>query len=117
VATATATSAAKKVVRPSKKAATKPLSTLGFSLSKRPAVQIGTKLLLDDTIYGGKCPREVIDHLFVYEVVSMHENGKTVKVKYNNQVIGEGGDKYRVYKEGDDIQVRVGSLSFAFLIR
>jgi hypothetical protein len=42
LATATATSAAKKSVPSSKKAATKPLSSLGFSSSKRLAVQIGT---------------------------------------------------------------------------
>jgi hypothetical protein len=104
-ATATATSAAKKSVPSSKKAATKPLSSLGFSSSKHPAVQIGTKVLLDDSIYHGKCPHEVQEHLFVYEVVGVHENGKFVKVQYNNQVVCNGGDKYRVYKEGDEVQV------------
>jgi hypothetical protein len=42
-------------------------------------------------------------------VVGVHENGKAVKVQYNNQVVCNGGDnsgdKYRVYKEGDEVQV------------
>ena len=60
---------------------------IGFSSSKRPAVQIGVKLLLDDSIYHGNCPPEVKKHLFVYEVIQLHENGKTAQVKYLDQVV------------------------------
>jgi hypothetical protein len=113
LATATATSGQKKSVPPLKKAGTtKSLSSLGFSSSKRPSVQIGTKILLNDSIYGGKCPEGVRKHMFVYEVVELHPNGRTVKVQYNNQVVRQGGDKYRVYKEGDDVQVRCFRISF-----
>jgi hypothetical protein len=105
---AAATSSAKKVVskNPKTPLKTKPLLSLGFSSTKRPAVQIGVKLLLDDIIYVGICPSEVKKHMFVYEVVSLNEGGRTAKVKYLEQVVKEGGNRYRVYKEGDKVQVR-----------
>jgi hypothetical protein len=43
--------------------------------------------------------------MFVYEVVDLFENGKA-KVKYLEQVVKEGGNRYRVYKEGEKAQVR-----------
>jgi hypothetical protein len=43
--------------------------------------------------------------MFVYEVVELFENGKA-KVKYLEQVVKEGGNRYRVYKEGEKAQVR-----------
>jgi hypothetical protein len=111
LATGSATSSAKKTsVTTKKQAATKPLSSLGFSSSKRPAVQVGVKLLLDDSIYHGNCPPEVKKHLFVYEVVQLHENGKTAQVKYVDQVVKEGGNRFTVYKEGDDVQASLGFL-------
>jgi hypothetical protein len=111
VATATATSSAKKTLPPSKKAVTKSLSSLGFSSSKRPAVPIGTKVLLNDSIYlRGQCPPGVKEHMFVYEVVQWNQNSTIAKVQYINQVICQGGDKYRVYKEGDDVQARIDRL-------
>jgi hypothetical protein len=110
-ATATATSTAKKSV--GKKPVTQPLSSLGFSSSKRAAIQIGTKVLLDDRIYvGGKCPAEVKNHWFVYEVVELNENGRSWKVLFKEQVVREGGDKYRVYKEGEKPQVRTFWICF-----
>jgi hypothetical protein len=98
VATATTTSAAKKSV--TKKPVTKLLSLLGFSSSKRTTIQIGTKLLLDESIYRGKCPPSVKEHMFVYEIVQVHDTGKLWKAQYKDQVVCVGGDKYRVYKEG-----------------
>jgi hypothetical protein len=108
VATATATSSAKKTLPPSKKAATKSLSSLGFSSSKRPAIPIGTKVLLDNSIYPhGQCPPGVEEHMFVFEVAQWNQNSPIAKVQYINQVIRQGDDKYQVYKEGDDVQVRI----------
>jgi hypothetical protein len=45
--------------------------------------------------------------MFVYEVVQWNQNSMIAKVQYINQVIRQGGDKYRVYKEGNDVQVRI----------
>jgi hypothetical protein len=88
VATVTAVSSAKKTLPPSKKAATKSLLSLGFSSSKRPAVPIGTKALLDDSIYPhGQCPPGEKEHMFVYEVVQWNQNCTIAKVQYINQVI------------------------------
>jgi hypothetical protein len=108
LATATATSSAKKSVasrNPKTPLKAKRLSSLGFSSTKRPAVQIGVKLLLDDSTYLGICPSEVTNHMFVYEVVKLFENGKA-KVKYLEQVVKEGGNRFLVYKEGEKAQVR-----------
>lgn len=117
LATGSATSSAKKTsVTTKKQAAAKPLLSLGFSSSKRPAVQIGVKLLLDDSIYHGNCPPEVKKHLFVYEVVQLHENGKTAQVKYLDQVVKEGGNRFTVYKEGDDVQASYGLRSWFFVL-
>lgn len=85
---------------------TKPLSNHGFSKKKRPKYQPGTKILLDDTIYDDKVPADVKGHYFLYEVSEIHDGGKTVKVQYKDQVIKKSGDHFRVYKEGDDPQVR-----------
>jgi hypothetical protein len=82
------------------------LSTLGFSLSKRPTIHVGTKLLLDESIYRKtKVPVAVKNHYFVYEVLQVHSNGKDITVLYKNQVIKKGGDAFRVYKDSDDAQV------------
>jgi hypothetical protein len=107
-AAATATSSAKKSLPPSKKVATKSLSTLGFSSLKRPLVPIGTKVLLEDSIYprGQRLPG-VKEHMFVYEVVQWNQNSTIAKVQDINQVIRQGGDKYQVYKEGNDVQVQI----------
>jgi hypothetical protein len=84
--------------------------SLGFSSLKRPAVPIGTKVLLNDSIYPhGQSPPEVKEHMFVYEVfvyeaVQWNQNSTIAKVQYINQVICQGGNKYRLYKEGDDVQ-------------
>jgi hypothetical protein len=95
VATATATSSAKKSLPQSKKAATKSLSSLGFFSSKQPAVPIGTTVLLNDSIYPrGQCPPGVKEHMFVYEVVQWNQNSTIAKVQYINQVICQGGNKY-----------------------
>jgi hypothetical protein len=91
-ATATATSAAKKSV--AKKLGTKPLSLLGFSSSERTTIQIGAKLLLNESIYLGKFPPSVKEHMFVYEIVQVHDTGKLWKVQYTDQVVRVGGDKY-----------------------
>jgi hypothetical protein len=64
-------------------------------------------LLLDESIYRGKCPPSVKEHMFVYEIVQVHDTGKLWKAQYKDQVVRVGGDKYRVYKEGSDAQVRV----------
>jgi hypothetical protein len=45
--------------------------------------------------------------MFVYEIVQVHDTGKLWKAQYKDQVVRVGGDKYRVYKEGSDAQVRV----------
>jgi hypothetical protein len=45
--------------------------------------------------------------MFVYELVQWNQNSTIAKVQYINQVIRQGGDKYQVYKEGDDVQVRI----------
>jgi hypothetical protein len=72
------------------------LSSLGFSSTKRPEYQVGTKMLLDDTIYNDKVPPSVKGHFFVYEISSIDANGKTVTIEYKNQVITNGGDRFRV---------------------
>ena len=92
---------------PTKSTVTQPLSSLGFSSSKRPKYHVGTKVLLDDSIYDDKVPEEVKGHFFVYEIVSTVENGKSVMLQYKDQVIRAGGDSFWVYIEGTDPQVRL----------
>jgi hypothetical protein len=84
---------------------TKLLSLLGFSSSKRTTIQIGTKLLLNESIYRGKCPPSVKELMFDYEVVQVHDTGKLWKAQYKDQVVRVGGYKYHVYKEGSNAQV------------
>jgi hypothetical protein len=96
---------AKGTKTPTKSTVTRPLSTLGFSSTKRPKYQLGTKLLLDDTIYQDKAPAEVKGHFFVYEIVKLCDSGRSVTIQYKNLVIKNGGDHFRVYKEGEDTQV------------
>jgi hypothetical protein len=87
------------------------LSSLGFSSSKRPQYKLGTKLLLDTSIYNDEdaIPEKVVDHLFVYEIVEISENGNTVKILYKNQVIADGGNKFRQYKDSEEAQVSFSS--------
>jgi hypothetical protein len=80
---------------------TKP-SSLAFLSSKRPQYQVGTKLLLDTGIYNDDVPEKVIDHMFVYKKVELYPNGTTVKIEYKNQVILEGGNKFRQYKDSKE---------------
>ena len=58
--------AVEKSTEKNKNSRTVPLSTMGFSASKRPQFNIGTKILLDDTIYEDGPPETVMGHLFVY---------------------------------------------------
>lgn len=81
------------------------LSALGFSSSKRPKFPIGTKILLDETIYNTKVPPDVQGHLFVYEITEVGDDGKSVTVLYKKQVIRKGGHLFRVYDDDDDPQV------------
>jgi hypothetical protein len=92
---------------PTKITITKPLSTHGFSTTKKPRFDKGTKICLDDSIYDSEVPESVRGHLFVYEVCEVHDNGKTVEVVFKEQVIEAAGDRFKVYKEGDDKQVRL----------
>ena len=94
----------KKSAKSSKKkqAVTKPLTNFAFSSTKRVQYPVGTKLLLSDKIYEkNKVPAEVRGHLFVYEIVSFEADGKNVKLLYKEQVVKDGGNWFRVYKEGD----------------
>jgi hypothetical protein len=117
VATATATFSTKKCVPLLKKAATKSLLSLGFSKLKGPAIPIGTKVLLNHSIYPrGQCPPGVKEHMFVYKVVQWNQNSMIAKVQYINQVICQGGDKYQVYKEGNDVQVYVLIVDVVFIL-
>jgi hypothetical protein len=73
------------------------LSTLGFLSLKRPTIHVGTKLLLDKSIYRKtKVPVAVKNHFFVYEVLQVHSNIKDITVLYKNQVIKKGGDVFGV---------------------
>ena len=95
-------------------------ATLGFSSTKRPKYQVGTKMLLDDSIYNGKVPDEVKDHLFVYEITDVGDDGNAVTVMFKNQVITPGGNRFRVYQEGDEQQVSswmCSLLSFCFFLQ
>jgi hypothetical protein len=55
----------------------------------------------------GQCPPGVKEHMFVFEVVQWNQNSTIAKVQYINQVICQGGGKYQVYKEGNDVQVHI----------
>jgi hypothetical protein len=96
---------AKGAKTPTKKPGPKPLSALGFSATKRQQFNVGTKLLLGTGIYDTPVPAQVKGHMFVYEIVEFLDNGKGVRVQYKDQVIKEGGDTFRVYKDSDDAQV------------
>jgi hypothetical protein len=92
----------------SKNVAAKPLSTLGFLSTKQPKYQIGTKILLDDSIGAkGKAPTEVARKLFVYEIADVSNDGNVVTVKYKKQVICRGGDHFTLYNDGNDQEVRL----------
>jgi hypothetical protein len=81
------------------------LLLLGFSSVKWPSFHIGTKVLLDTSIYPkGKVPASVDSHLFVYKIVQIEDNGKT-KVVYKNQAVQVDGNLFCVYKDSDDPQV------------
>jgi hypothetical protein len=90
---------------PAKKPAAKKLSSLGFSSTKRQTYQPGTKILLTDGIYDDDVPEKVKGHLFLYEIVEWSENGKMAKIEYKNQVIRAGGDRFRTYKDSEEVQV------------
>ena len=95
---------------------TKPLSTLGFSSSKRPKYQIGTKILLDESIYDDNVPDKVKDHLFVYEITKVDENGKQVQIQYKNLVIRDGGSRFWNYKDSQEPQVNRFVYFFSFYL-
>jgi hypothetical protein len=78
---------------------------LGFSTTKHQQFNVGTKLLLGTSIYDTPVAEEVKGHMFVYEIVEFLENGKQVCLKYKNQVIKDGGNTFRVYKESEEAQV------------
>jgi hypothetical protein len=44
--------------------------------------------------------------------VELNENGKSWKVLFKEQVVCEGGEKYRVYKEGTKPQVHIFCVVF-----
>jgi hypothetical protein len=79
------------------------LSSHGFSSTQRPQFPIGSKLLLDDSIYQDKVPSEVEGCLFVYQIVKYI--GDDVEIQYKNQVIDDEGDQFRVYEDSEDAQV------------
>jgi hypothetical protein len=91
-------------------------SSLGFLSSKRPQYQVGTKLLLDTGMYNNDVPEKVINHMFVYKIVELYPNGKTVIIEYKNQVILEGGNKFRQYKDSEETQVSLLLLGFTCII-
>jgi hypothetical protein len=97
---------------PTKKTVAKQLSSHGFLSPKRPEYKLRTKLLLDTSIYNDEIPEKVVDHMFVYEIVELvSKDGKTIKIQYQNQVIRDGGNKFRKYKDLEESQV-----SSAFVI-
>jgi hypothetical protein len=91
-------------------------SSLGFLSSKRLQYQVGTKLLLDTGIYNDDVPDKVIDHMFVYKIAKLNQNGTKVKIEYKNQVILEGGKKLCQYKDSEETQVSLVLLGFACII-
>jgi hypothetical protein len=91
-------------------------SSLGFSSSKHPQYQVGTKLLLDTGVYNDDVPEKVINHMFVCKIVELNQNGTTVKIEYKNQVILEGGNKFCQYKDSKETQVSLFLLGFACII-
>jgi hypothetical protein len=102
---------------PTKKTAGKQQTSLGFASSKRPEYKLGTKILLDTSIYTDAIPEKVVDHLFVYEIVELvSEDGKTIKLEYKNQVIHNGGNKFRQYKDSEESQVSSALVICLFLI-
>jgi hypothetical protein len=94
-----------------KKPAPKPLSLLGFLTTKRQQFNVGTTLLLGTSIYDTPVPEEVKGHMFVYKIVEFVENGEHVCIEYKNQVIKDGDNMFRVYKDSEEAQV-----SFVFLL-
>ena len=96
---------------------TKSLATHGFSCTKRQKYDIGTKILLDNSIYNkGKVPSIVKDHLFVYEISQVHACGKSVRIEYKNLVITEDGDEFQTYKETEKTQVRAALTIICFVL-
>ena len=77
------------------------LTTAGFSSSKRPTYNTGTKILLDDSIYDTRVPAEVEGCYFVYQVVA-HLDDNHVRIQYKKQVIDEEGDQFRVYEDTEE---------------
>jgi hypothetical protein len=56
--------------------------------------------------------------LFLSEIVEWSENGKMAKIEYKNQVIRAGRDRFRTYKDSDEVQVNFCFVDcpFVFLI-
>ena len=90
------------------KRVTKPLSNCGFSCKKRHKYDVGTKILLDDSIYKGKVPANVRGHLFVYEIKDLKDGGKFVTIEYKNLVIKDGADDFHQYLESKEAQYSSG---------
>jgi hypothetical protein len=86
------------------------LSSLGFSSEKKAKFQKGMKILLDDSIYDRRSdiPEAAKGKYFVYELTKL--DGATLcTIEYKDQLIEEGGDRFQVFKEGEETQVCVCS--------
>jgi hypothetical protein len=86
------------------------LSSLGFSSEKKAKFQKGMKILLDDSIYdrASDIPEAAKGKYFVYELTKL-DDATYCTIEYKDQLIEEGGDRFQVFKEGEETQVCVCS--------
>jgi hypothetical protein len=74
-------------------------TSLGFE-TRNKKYRVGTKFLLDDSIYDSPSyvPAEVKGMLFEYEVVKVEDGMRNCQAKFNDLVIKRGGNRFRTFK-------------------
>lgn len=77
------------------------LDGLGFWKIRLEEKLKGQKLLLDDAIYHGKVPAELVGKLFQYTVCSV-EDSICISVKFDDVIITEGRNLWETWTEYDD---------------
>ena len=78
---------------------TQTLSSFGITKGKQPEWKRGTKVLLDESIYGNKVPENLRNKYFTYELVSI-DNALHCTLVFKDRIIDIDGDEFIVFSEG-----------------
>ena len=100
-------------LRPPPKFLTQGLTSFCTTTRKNNEWNIGMKVLLDKTINGNKCPDDLVNKLFTYELMSV-QSETTCTLEFKDQLIVDGGDRFVPFTDGET-QVRTYTV-LCFLI-